>query len=125
MEEVKRLTDGKGADAVFVCVGSTQANQQAVQMLKRHYGKILFFAAKYPEPKFEISSNMIHYRHMQIFGTTGADLSDFMDAAKMLSSGAVKVSRLLEKTYYDLDHIKDAFEEAVIPGKYRVTVHLN
>ena len=125
VEEVQRLTGGKGADAVFVCVGSTQANQQAVEMLKKHYGKILIFAAKYPEPMFEISSNVIHYRHMQIFGTTGADLSDFLDAAKMLSSGAVKVTRLLETSYYDLDHIRDAFEEAVIPGKYRVTVHLS
>lgn len=125
VEEVKRLTNGKGADAVFVCVGNTGANNQAVQMLKQYYGKILIFAASFPEPKFEISSNVIHYRHMIIMGTTGADLHDFLDAAELLNSGAVKVTNLLEKTYHDLDHIKDAFDEAVIPGKYRVTVHLN
>ena len=124
VEEVKRLTDGRGVDAVFVCVGNTGANTQAVQMLKQYYGKVLMFAASFPEPKFDISSNLIHYRHMIIMGTTGADLSDFVDAAKLLSSGQVKVTNLLEKSYYDLDHITDAFEEAIIPGKYRVTIHL-
>lgn len=125
VEEVLRLTDGRGVDAVYVCVGNTLANNQAVGMLKKWYGKMLIFAACFPEPKFEISSNVIHYRHMQIFGTTGADLKDFLDAAKLLNSGAVKVTNLLEKEYFDLDHIKDAFEEAVKPGKYRVTVHLD
>lgn len=125
VEEVKRLTNGKGADAVYVCVGSTSANSQAIGMLKQYYGKMLIFAACFPEPKFEISSNVIHYRHIQVFGTTGADLSDFLDAAKLLNSGAVKVTNLLEKKYFDLDHIKDAFDEAIKPGKYRVTVHLD
>ena len=125
VEEVKRLTNGQGADAVYICVGSTTANQQALQMVKQYYGKILFFAAIFPEPKLDISSNLIHYRHMQFFGTTGADLSDFVDAAKLLNSGAVKVTNLLEKKYFDLDHIKDAFDEACKPGKYRVTVHLD
>jgi L-iditol 2-dehydrogenase len=125
VEEVKRLTDGKGADAVYICVGSSLANQQAVQMVREYYGKILFFAAIFPEPKLDISSNLIHYRHMQFFGTTGADMADFLDAAKLLSTGTVKVTNLLEKTYFDLDHIKDAFDEAAKPGRYRVTVHLN
>lgn len=124
VEEVQRLTEGKGVDAVFICVGSTKANNQAVGMLKKYYGKILIFAASFPEPKFEISSNLIHYRHMIIMGTTGADLHDFLHAEKLLSSGAVRVTSLLEKKYFDLEHIKDAFEEATAPGKYRVTVHL-
>lgn len=125
VEEVKRLTGGRGADAVFVCVGSTAANNQAVEMLKQYYGKILIFAAIFPEPRFEISSNVIHYRHMIIMGTTGADLHDFLDAAKLLNSGMVKVTNLLEKSYYDLDHIEDAFKEAATPGKYRVTVRMD
>lgn len=125
VEEVMRLTDGKGADAVYVCVGSTTANNQAVQMLKEYYGKILIFAAIFPEPKFDISSNVIHYRHMCIMGTTGADHVDFLDAAKLLNSGAVKVTNLHENSYYDLDHMEDAFKEAATPGKYRVTVRMD
>lgn len=123
VEEVLRLTGGKGADVV-VAVGNTKANNQAVEMLKANYGKIVIFAASFPEPKFEISSNVIHYKRMEILGTTGADYMDFMDAAKLLSSGAVKVTNLLDKKYFTLDEIQAAFEEAAKPGKYRVTVNL-
>ena len=124
VKEVHRLTNGRGADVVVVAVGNTKANTQAVEMLKKNYGKMIIFAAAFPEPKFEISSNVIHYKRMQIFGTTGADYADFMDSAKLLSSGAVKVTNLLEKKYFALDTIKEAFDEAATPGKYRVTVNL-
>lgn len=124
VEEVKRLTNGVGADAVIVAVGNTKANNQAVDMLKGAYGRMSMFAAGFPEPKFEISSNVIHYKRMKIIGTFAADYIDFIEAADLLNSGAVKVTNLLEKSYYDLDHMEDAFKEATTPGKYRVTVHL-
>lgn len=124
VEEVKRLTNEKGADAVIVAVGNTKANNQAVEMLKDAYGRMLMFAAGFPEPKFEISSNVIHYKRMEIMGTFAADYKDFMEAADLLNTGAVKVTNLLEKTYFDLDHMEDAFKEAATPGKYRVTIHL-
>lgn len=126
VEEVKRLTDGRGADAVVVAVGATQANSQAVEMLKKNYGKILIFAASFPEPRFEISSNVIHYRRMEIYGTTGADYSDFQDAAELLSSKAVRVTSCLEDVnhQYPLDEMKAAFDEASTPGKYRITIRL-
>lgn len=124
VEEVKRLTNGRGADVVIVAVGNTKANNQAVEMLKDNYGKILIFAASFPEPKFEISSNVIHYKRMEILGTTGADYMDFMDAAKLLSTGVVKVTNLLEKKQFTLDEMQAAFDEAATLGKYRVTINL-
>lgn len=124
VKEVYRLTNGKGADVVIVAVGNTKANTQAVEMLKKNYGKMVIFAASFPEPKFEVSSNVIHYKRMEIIGTTGADYADFMDSAKLLSSGVVKVNNLLEKDYFTLDNIEEAFKLASTPGKYRVTVHL-
>lgn len=124
VEEVMRLTNGKGADAVIVAVGNTKANTQAVDMLKDAYGKILAFAAGYPEPKFEISSNTIHYKRMEILGTWASDYIDFMEAAKLLNSGAVKVTSLLEEKQFTLDTMNEAYKEAATPGKYRVTVAL-
>ena len=124
VEEVKRLTGGRGADAVIVAVGATSANTQAIQMLKEYYGKVLFFAASFPEPKLEISSNLPHYRLMTFQGTFSADMKDYVKSAELLSSGRVSVKRLLEKTNYRLDQIDEAFKEACTPGKYRVTVLL-
>ena len=47
-----------------------------------------------------------------------------MDAAKLINSGAVKVTNLLESKTFKLDDFKEALEYASIPGKYRVTVEL-
>lgn len=124
VEEVKRMTDGRGADVVIVAVGNTKANSQAVDMLKANYGKMLCFAASYPEPKLEISSNTIHYKRMEMLGTTGADYADFMEAARILNAGFVKVTNLLENKQFDLEDIQAAYDEAATPGKYRVTVNL-
>ena len=124
VEGVMRLTNGEGVDAVVVAVGNTNANNQSVGMLKEAYGRILVFAAGYPEPKFDISSNLIHYKRMEIIGTFSADYIDFMDAAKLLNSGAVKVTNLLESKTFKLDDFKKALEYAAVPGKYRVTVEL-
>ena len=124
VEGVMRLTNGKGVDAVVVAVGNSAANNQSVKMLKEAYGRILVFAAGYPEPNFDISSNLIHYKRMEIIGTFSADYIDFMDAAELLNSGAVKVTNLLESKTFKLDDFKEALEYASIPGKYRVTVEL-
>ena len=119
VEGVMRLTNGKGVDAVVVAVGNSAANNQSVKMLKEAYGRILVFAAGYPEPNFDISSNLIHYKRMEIIGTFSADYIDFMDAAELLNSGAVKVTNLLESKTFKLDDFKEALEYASIPGKYR------
>ena len=124
VEGVMRLTNGKGVDAVVVAVGNSAANNQSVKMLKEAYGRILVFAAGYPEPNFDISSNLIHYKRMEIIGTFSADYIDFMDAAELLNSRAVKVTNLLESKTFKLDDFKEALEYASIPGKYRVTVEL-
>lgn len=124
VEEVKKLTGGKGVDAVIVAVGNSIANNQAVEMIKDAYGRILVFAAGYPEPKFDISSNVIHYKRMEIIGTFSADYIDFMEAAELLNSGAVQVTKLLEDKSFKLDKFQEALEYASIPGKYRVTVEL-
>ena len=43
VEEVKRLTDGEGADAVIVAVGATSANDQALEMIKEMDGRVLLW----------------------------------------------------------------------------------
>jgi L-iditol 2-dehydrogenase len=121
--KIKDLTDGKGADAVIIAVGSTKANQQALEMLKKLRGKILFFAAGFPIPKLEINSNIIHYRKMELIGTYGADVQDFYESAKLLNQGFIDVVSLLEAKF-PLTEIQKAFEVASMPGNYRVTVSL-
>ena len=125
VEEVKRLTEGKGTDAVIAAVGVTAANDQGLKMIKEKDGKLLLFAAGYPAPKLHIDSNEMHYRRMELIGTFGADNEDFQEAARALSTGVVDVSKLIEEKTFKLDQIQEAFEEASKPGMYRVSVLLD
>lgn len=118
----KELTEGMGADCVIVAVGVTQANKQALEMVKKVDGRVLQFAAGYPAPALEIDSNEVHYRRLEIIGTYGADNEDFEDAARMLNSGMIDVSGLVETERFPLTHMQEAFAAAATPGMYRVCV---
>lgn len=123
VKSVMELTSGKGADIVILAVGAEPANKRAFEIVKDKRGKILFFAAGYPEPELKISSNLIHYKKMELFGTYVADIGDFQDSARLLSEKHVDMKPILEESY-PLKDIQTAFEEASKLGKYRVTVNL-
>lgn len=118
----KELTDGEGADCAIVAVGVTNANDQALEMVKKIDGRILMFAAGYPAPALTIDSNVVHYRRLEIIGTYGADNADFEEAAKMLNSKMVDPAFLIEPERFPLTKMQDAFAAAATPGMYRVCV---
>ena len=122
VEAVKELTGGKGADAVIVCVGNKFANAQALKMVKELDGRVLFFAAAHPSPAIEIDTNQLHYRKMELIGTYGGDMTDWDEAAMLLNTRRVDVSKLVEPEKFGLEHIQEAFASASTPGKFRVSV---
>ncbi|MGG5314362.1 zinc-binding dehydrogenase [Enterococcus sp. AZ072] len=124
VSKVKELTNGKGADIVVVAVGATAANNQALEMVKPKDGKISMYAAGYPSPEMDVDSNKIHYMRLELIGTYGSTLEDFSDAAEMLNTGRVNVSKLVE-THIPLAEIQAAFQAASTPGNFRVSVTLN
>jgi len=121
VEKVMEWTGGKGADAVIVAVGVTAANDQALAMLKKYHGRILLFAAGYPAPELHVDSNLIHYRKMELIGTFSADNCDFAKAAELINSKKIDLSKLVEKKV-PFEDVQKAFEAAVVPGAYRVSV---
>lgn len=122
VEEVKRLTNGEGADAVIFAIGSTSAYKQGYDMLKHWNGRLLFFPAGFPEPTFDFDPNTVHYRKMELIGTINADNADFIEAARMLSTKLVDVSLSLEGKIYPLRDFAGALAAAAIPDSYRVSV---
>lgn len=123
VDEVRRLTGG-GADAVIFAVGSSGAYKQGYEMLKELNGRLLFFPAGFPKPVFDFDPNTLHYRKMEFIGTINADNEDFIDAARMLGTHLVDVSKSLEGKIYPLRDFAAALEAAAIPDSYRVSVDL-
>ena len=124
VEEVMKLTDGYGADCVIAAVGLGSAYEQGYKMLKRVEGRFLLFAAGYPVPEWQINPNEIHYRRIEIIGTMSGDVSDFADAAYLISHKIVDPSFSLENKLIPLKEMQRAFKEAATPDAYRVTVDL-
>jgi L-iditol 2-dehydrogenase len=123
VKRVRDLTNGKGADIIVLAVGTSSANQQALDMAKASGAKISFFAAGHPDPELKICSNAIHYKKIELIGVFGANAADFQDAADMLNSRSVNMQPLLEGSF-PLSEIQKAYELASQPGTYRVTVTL-
>src|SRR5699024_991453 len=114
---------GKGTDTVIVCVGTSSANQQAVDMMKPNNGKVLMFSAGYPSPELDISSNFIHYSECELIGTYGSTLKDFQNAAHLLNHKKINVKPLIENKV-PLSDIQEAFDQASQRGSYRISVLL-
>lgn len=121
VEKAKELTGGKGADIVIVAVGTTSANDQALQMIKNKDGRILFFAAGYPAPELKIDSNAVHYRRITLVGTMNATQTSYNIAAKLINSRIINVAALVEQKRFKLDDIQEAFAYAD-NSRYRVCV---
>ncbi len=124
VEEVKKLTGGKGADVVIAAVGLSIAYKQGYQMLKPLRGRLVIFPAGYPKPELAIDPNEIHYRKIEIIGTFGANLADWMDSATLLSKKLINCGWSLEGKYIPLRDIQKGYEAAATPGAYRVTLNL-
>jgi len=110
VERIMDLTNGRGADTVIVTVPVSSAYQQAYDMVRHFDGKIVFFPAGYPKPKFDFDPNDLHYRKMEFIGTVDGDTVDFVDAARLLSQRLIHMNFQL------------ALETACIPDSYRVSV---
>ncbi|MDR1766392.1 MAG: zinc-binding dehydrogenase [Lachnospiraceae bacterium] len=124
VEEVKRLTDGLGADAVVPAVGLTKAYDQAYQMLKKHDGKYLLFAAGHPEPELAVDPNRVHYDRTEIIGAIGGSVESIVLAAKLLNHKLVDASSSWEGVIYPLRDIQKAYEHACELDTYRISVDL-
>ncbi|SDH21462.1 NAD(P)-dependent alcohol dehydrogenase [Marvinbryantia formatexigens] len=108
-EEVKRLTDGKGADKVFETAGSPVTIAQTPFFVKRG-GTIVLVGISAKEE--------ITYNFAQIMDKEATIKSVFRyrnvypQAIAAISSGAIPVAKIATHEF-DLDHIQEAFEEAI------------
>ena len=124
VEEVRKRTDGQGADAVIYSVADSTAYQQGYAMLKKLKGRLLFFPAGYPEPTFSFSPNEVHYRKIELIGTINADNADFIEASKILGNHMIDVSKSLEHKMIPLSSFAEALTAAAVRDSYRVSVDL-
>lgn len=120
VEEIKKMTDGRGADVVFCTVPTSELADQAIQMTGK-LGRTVFYTSFHPDNPVEISPNKIHSSEQIITGTVNPQKKDFLAATKLLSAKLVDVSNLISDKV-PLSEVDKAFNEAILPETYRIIV---
>ena len=95
VQEVRRLTDGKGADVVITATPAPIASVQAIEMARKA-GRILIFGGLPKErSKIEVDMNIVHYQALQIIGITGFAPRHQRAALQFLASGRIPGDKLI------------------------------
>ncbi|MFC7642745.1 zinc-binding dehydrogenase [Streptosporangium lutulentum] len=95
VEQILKLTEGRGADVVITAAASGAAQEQALRMAARQ-GRISFFGGLPKDnPIINCDSNLVHYRELTIVGANGSSPAHNARALRLIADGAVPVSDLI------------------------------
>ncbi|HLU74810.1 MAG TPA: alcohol dehydrogenase catalytic domain-containing protein [Nonomuraea sp.] len=95
VEQVLKLTGGRGADVVITAAAAGAAQEQAVLMTARQ-GRISFFGGLPKDnPFIRLDSNLVHYRELTIVGANGSSPAHNAEALRLIAEGAVPVADLI------------------------------
>jgi L-iditol 2-dehydrogenase len=93
--EVRKLTDGKGADVLITATPAPVAQVQAVEMARKG-GRILVFGGlPKDDSKPGIDMNIVHYNALHLIGTTIFSPRHYRLALKFVASGRLPVDKLV------------------------------
>ena len=95
VEEVRKLTDGKGADVIITATPAPIAVVQAVEMAKKG-GRILVFGGlPNDQSKPGVDMNLVHYNALHLMGTTIFAPRHFQMALNLVASGKIPADKLV------------------------------
>jgi L-iditol 2-dehydrogenase len=95
VDEVLKLTEGRGADVVITAAASGRAQEEALLMAARR-GRVSFFGGlPKTDPTITCDSNLVHYRELTIVGANGSSPAHNKQALALIASGAVPVADLI------------------------------
>ena len=108
VEEILKLTGGRGADVVITATPANITQKQAVSMAARN-GRISFFGGlPKTNPTITLDSNLVHYRQLHIHGANGSAPEHNRRALDYIASGEVPVADLITRRI-KLRDVLDAF----------------
>ncbi len=114
-EYIMESTKNRGLDVCVTACPSPQA-QSASLSLMAMFGRVSFFgglpAAKQPVP---LDTNLIHYKHLVVSGTSRSSLSQYRKCLQLVESGVLPIRRLITHRF-TLDQISEAFQFAAAAG---------
>jgi len=112
--ECAALTEGRGADIVFIAASAPGIVEQAIRCT-RPGAKILLFAQTSDKERIELSGKDICMGERMVFGSYSADVDLQGVSADLVFSGAIPVGELVSHRF-PLDEISAGFDLALHPS---------
>ncbi len=112
VEEVRRITGGKGAEVVITANPAPATQVQAVEMARKAGRILLFGGLPKDRSKPGIDTNIVHYRALTLIGTTTFAPRHQRVALQLLASGRVPGEKLLTHRF-PLSEFAEAVELAM------------
>jgi L-iditol 2-dehydrogenase len=121
VDEIHKLTDGRGVDVVITAAASGAAQEDALQMAARS-GRISFFGGLPKDrPTITLDSNLVHYRELTIVGANGSSPAHNKKALELIASGQVPVADLITHRI-GLSELHDAIKLVSTGAAIKVTI---
>jgi threonine dehydrogenase-like Zn-dependent dehydrogenase len=122
---VADLTDGCRADDVIVAVGSRPAIESAQALCGRGAVLNLFGGLRKGEHRVELDTGIVHYKEINVTGSSGGSPWDIRRALKRMAAGDVQTAAHITRIG-DLEHAPDflrAIKRGELDGKAVVYPH--
>ncbi len=114
--KLKELTDGRGADMVFVATNVKGLVEEAVQS-SRPGAKIMLFAQTSDKERIELSGASVCVGERSLLGSYSASVDIQKESADLVFSGKLPLHLLISHRV-PLDKIEFAFRLATHPGEF-------
>lgn len=121
VDEIGKLTDGRGADVVITAAAAGAAQEQAVQMAARRGRISLFGGLPRDRPTITLDANLVHYRELTVVGANGSSPAHNAEALRLIASDAVGVTDLISHRL-PLDRALAAFDLVASGSVIKVTI---
>lgn len=109
-DNVMKNTNNKGADVIIIAASSPELQSQSVELLANN-GRVNFFGGLGKDQQVLINTNMVHYKGLQLTGSTGSTNSDYYKALTLVAEERVDLKKLISKRF-NIAQINQAFEYA-------------
>lgn len=111
IDEVMRLTGGRGVDVALTCAPAKELQGQAMACLAR-LGRMNVFSGLNKGTLVELDTNKIHYWGLKVLGSTGSSVQDYARALRLAETGQIRVRDVVSHRFGMMDSVS-AFEQAL------------
>ena len=95
VDEVMRLTGGKGADVIVTANSSPMAIVQAVEVARKAARILVFGGLPKQDKTPPVDMNMVHYNALHLIGATTFAPRHYRQAVQLVSSNRIPVNKLI------------------------------